>query len=170
MAYTTDRTWVAAEVPTASQFNTYLRDNMKWLSTDKPMYKGYGGQTLTSGTEADYVMSTESFDNAGLHSTTVSNGQVTIATAGTYLFGAVIEFDANTTGLRSVAVQVNGATYLAEDTVQAHTGQTGVTVTTLYAMSASDYITYRVWQNSGTGVGAGSSVDAGNAWALWAGV
>jgi len=31
MAWTTPRTWVAGETPSASTFNTHVRDNLSWL-------------------------------------------------------------------------------------------------------------------------------------------
>ncbi len=33
MAYTTPRTWVPGEIPTAAQFNTHIRDNQSFFST-----------------------------------------------------------------------------------------------------------------------------------------
>ena len=55
MAWTTPRTWVAAEVPTASIFNTHVRDNLNALAPAPTSFTPtLGVWTLGNGTATGY--------------------------------------------------------------------------------------------------------------------
>lgn len=56
MAWTSPRTWVAGEVPTASTFNTHVRDNLKAIGDAWAAYTPtISGWTLGDGTLAGYA-------------------------------------------------------------------------------------------------------------------
>jgi hypothetical protein len=174
MSYTTDRTWVQSELVDATLLNAYLRDNMKWLSTDKPMCRVYhnAAQELTSGTEAALALNSERFDNATMHDTSSNNSRITFGTAGKYLVGGSVEFEANATGRRYARIRAGGSSYLSAQRAPADaTNVTFITVSTMYAFSAAEYAELTALQTSGGGL----DIDAtGNLspefYALWVGV
>jgi hypothetical protein len=56
VAWTSPRTWVAGEVPTASTFNTHVRDNLKAIGDAWAAYTPtISGWTLGNGTLAGYA-------------------------------------------------------------------------------------------------------------------
>src|SRR4051812_2496693 len=108
MAYTTDRTWVTGEVVTASYMNTYLRDNLKWLSTDKPMARSYKAANFTHNSTGNWIAVTqdsERFDNATMHDTSSNTERMTIPSGGggKYLVGANCAWAPNGTGSRGLS-------------------------------------------------------------------
>lgn len=181
MAYTTDRTYVTGEVETASIFNTYLRDNMKWLSTDKPMARVYNSANISIAnvTNTSLTLDSERFDNASIHSTSSNTERLTVPSGGggKYLIGATAQFAANATGFRQWKLELNGTgatgtdiCFTTEPTNSASVISDGVPVT-LYSLAAADYVALTVFQNSGGNLNA--TVDANNAcefWCLWVGV
>jgi hypothetical protein len=173
MAYTTDRTWVAGEVVTAAYLNTYLRDNMKWLSTDKPMCRAYASAAVShtpAGAYQDLTFNTDRFDNADVHSTTSLTARFTIPTGagGKWLFGGSISWAANATGVRYASIWANGGAINVESTTTGDGSlNSGTTVVTLYDLSAGQYFTLSGWQNSGGALNMNAN---SNAFAIWVGV
>ena len=60
MAWTTPRTWVTSEVPTAAIFNTHVRDNLNYLKGTSAAYTPQLDQGVTTNitktvTEARYI-------------------------------------------------------------------------------------------------------------------
>lgn len=180
MAYTTDRTWVTGEIATAAYFNTYLRDNVKWLSTDKPMCNAYHSstQSISSGSATACSLNSERFDNSTMHDPSSSNSRITIiaANAGRYLVGGNMEWAPSTAGdYRAAIIRADGATSLAHD-LKPPGGTSGFAThspSTLYALNAQ-YIELVAQQNSGGGlnVTAASATSSYQCtlWAAWVGV
>ena len=57
MVWTSPRTWVAGEVPTAAIFNTHVRDNLKAIGDAWTSYSPtLGGWTLGNGTLTGYYL------------------------------------------------------------------------------------------------------------------
>jgi len=177
MAYTTDRTWVAGEVVTAAYLNTYLRDNVKWLSTDKPMVRCYNTAAITTanGVVTTLTFNTERFDNADLHSTSTNTNRITVSTAnaGKYLVGSSITWAFSTAGdYRSLAVQVGASTNIALQT-QPPTGTNGfasMSASALYAIS-NDYFQTAAQQNSGGNLDVSAFGNSSpEFWAVWIGI
>lgn len=176
MAYTTDRTWVDGELVPAAYFNAYMRDNLKWLHTEKPMVRCYddAGTFLGAGAETAAGVENALFDNASMHETTVEGTEVATPVAGKYLIGGNYNIltAASATGRRRVRPRVNGTTYIAgqngvPDTT-VNPGNTYISLETLWAFAATDYFEMTVYQNSGSD-GSLQYVSAytNQTWALW---
>lgn len=180
MSYTTDRTWITGEVVTASYMNTYIRDNVKWLSTDKPMCRVYSSSTFShnsSGGTLAVTFDSERFDGSSMHDTSSNTSRITIPTdgAGKYLFGGSVSFAANATGGRSVNVRMDGATIVAAGpnvsaaSMDANIAQ--LTISTMYQMNAAQYAELTAYQSSGGTLNINAlSAYSPEFWALWVGV
>jgi hypothetical protein len=177
MAYTTDRTWVTGEVVTAALMNTYVRDNVKWLSTDKPMVRCYNTANLTSttGVVLTLTYNTNRFDNASMHSITSLTNRITVSTAnaGKYLVGMSVQWTASIAGdYRAHVLRITGTTNIGYDVKPpgGTNGFAGGNVTALWNLS-NDYFDSAVQQNSGGNLdvtgGGGSSPEF---WAVWVGI
>lgn len=179
MAYTADRTWVVGEVVTANLMNTYLRDNMKWLSTDKPMVRCNNTAAITCATGAvtTLTFNNNRFDNAGIHTTTggITNRiTISVANAGKYLVGASISWAASTLGdFRVLGLRIGtGPTSiaLATQTPGGTNGFANQTASALYSLSG-DYFESVAQQNSGGNLDVAL---VGNYspefWAIWLGI
>lgn len=173
MAYTTDRTWVAGEVVTAAYLNTYLRDNVKWLSTDKPMCRAYASAAVShtpASSYQDLTFDTDRFDNAGIHSTTSLTARFTVPSgaAGKWMFGGSIGWAANAVGIRYASIWANGGAINVESTTTGDGSlNSATTVVTLYDMTATQYFTLAGWQNSGGALNMNAN---SNAFAIWIGI
>ena len=176
IAYSTDRTFVAGETETAAIFNTYLRDNMKWLSTDAPCVLAYNNANISHSVSATYravTLNSERFDNATLHSTSSNTERITIPSGsdGKYIFGGEIGWASNATGIRVVVIALNGiATFLVgQYTIALTANAFGHSCSSMYSLAAADYINMCGFQNSG---GALNMTVATNEapvfWAYWA--
>lgn len=174
MAYTTDATWVAGELVDAADMNAYLRDNMKWLSTDKPMYRGYNDAdlTMTAATFTPLQMNQERFDNAGMHDTVTNNTRVTVPSggAGKYLFGGHVEGNGAGDNLEAMRLIVNGSVSFAERGNETATGNNrGASVSGFYALVVADYVTCDVYSDGADVMGATGN-NSPECWALWLGI
>lgn len=152
MAWTAPRTWVTGETPTAAQFNAHVRDNLNFLYSP-PSCRVYhnAAQAATTAVALTVALNSERFDNDTMHDTVTNNSRITFTTAGHYIVIGDIEFAANATGVRVVGISHSSAGILAE-TEYAEVSAAGVSVlnvSTMYAMSAADYVTIFAYQNSG---------------------
>ena len=176
IAYTTDRTWVTGEIVTAAYFNTYLRDNMKWLSTDKPMcsvYKSTAFSHNSTGNSLPITFDSERFDNATLHSTSSDTTRITIPVAGKYLIGGTVEFAVHATGYRALGVRIDGATFIVahNEITSSVTVNTQIAVSRFYALSVNAYAELLATQNSGGNLDIGSTAAyTPEFWAIWLGI
>lgn len=176
MAYTTDRTWVAGEVVTAAYLNTYLRDNVKWLSTDKPMCRTYNtpGQSVAASSTVTLTYNTDRFDNADLHATTGANtNRITIPTggAGKYVFGLWTGMPGQATPgtYHAHAIRKSGTTSIAANQVQVvNSAAFGpyMTCVSFWSSAAADWFDSSYAQDGG---GALTLIEA-EFWAVWIGV
>lgn len=154
MAFTTPATVVAATAATASYANTYIRDNIAWLATDSPTCRAYRTTLLstTTATLTTVNLDSERFDNAAMHSTSVNTSRITIPTGGggKYMFGGLLEFANNGTGLRQIIILRSGTDELTWGPGPGDASATCPLCTTAqWAFSAGDYIELRGYQNSG---------------------
>lgn len=173
MAYTTDKTWTAGTVVLASDLQTYVSNNLKWLSTDKPMARAYTSVAVSHTVPSNYQSLTfnfNSYDNASVHSTTSNTERFTVPSGGggKWLFGGSISWAANGTGVRYVSVVINGSVVPAENFAPGDGSLfTSQSVSTFYSVSATNYFALAGWQSSG------GSLDMNvnsNAWAFWVGI
>lgn len=114
-------------------------------------------QALTYNTERF-----DSFDNASstFHSTSANTDRITIPTGlgGYYLIGGHVEFAANTTNRRGIRIVHSvGTTVLASDEQEATVVAMGLSISTLFALAAAEYVTMEVFQNSGGAINAQAS-------------
>lgn len=173
MAYTTDRTWVAGEVATAAYFNTYLRDNVKWLSTDKPMCRAYASAVVAHTSSGNYqalTFNTNLFDNASMHSTVSNTDRFTVPSgaAGKWLFGGFIGWAVSGAGARYTSAFVNGSTIYSETYSLGDAALfVSQNITTMYSMTAAQYFGLYGWQSSGGSLNMNAY---SNAWAMWVGI
>lgn len=156
MAYSTPKTWVAGEIATAADLNSYLRDNVAWIATDSPCCRVYNSATVTiasggSGTQATF--NSERFDVAGMHSTSSNTGRITIPSGGDgkYLIGSDSTLSANATGsYRLISITLNGTDQLTEASLYFNaSAAAGGPLTTVTVLSAGDYVTHGAFQDSG---------------------
>lgn len=107
-------------------------------------------QSIADSTAVDILFNTERYDTDTIHSTSTNTGRLTATTAGKYLIVGMIIFDANTTGIRQVNIELNDTQIIARvDRDAGGTSTTfGMIVTTIQDMAANDYVKLVVFQNS----------------------
>jgi hypothetical protein len=106
----------------------------------------------TSSTAQALTFNSERYDIGDLHSTSVNTGRLTAPVPGLYDIGASIEFAANVTGFRSLALRLNGTTILAGQVVMAVTVAAvahRIQVATQYQLVTGDYVEVVANQSSG---------------------
>jgi len=109
--------------------------------------------SLANSTDTIVNWDTEEFDTDGFHSTVTNTSRLTVPVgkAGKYVFGCNATFDANGTGLRNIAVRLNGSTIIATNTAwnTSASGNAGATIIRAYVFAENDYIELRAFQSSG---------------------
>jgi len=174
IAFTTPRTWVAAEIVTAANLNTHLRDNIAWMATDSPACRAYKAavQSVANATNVALLFDTERFDNAAFHSVVTNTSRFTVPTgaAGKYIFGSSVYFTANAGGTgRSTWWELNATTRLGQQEAPINaTTNSNLAPTSTYALAAADYIETKVNQNSGGALNVGGAPGPGaEMWSFW---
>lgn len=168
MAFTTPRTWVAAETVTAALLNTHLRDNLAFLYTQEfGSYTASSTSNVTNGAWALVAWDGEVEESSGLtHNNSTNNSRIQVTLAGLYEVNISVGWTANATGMRGVMVRKNAAgssvggtalkqSYNATPTTQDATAALAWTV----RLAASDYIEVFRYQSSGGNL-APKAVDA----------
>jgi hypothetical protein len=159
MPWITPRTWVRGDFPTVGRLNTDLRDNMLFLGTvlgarcrnSSVIPIGGGGTAVTM------TYDTEDFDTDNMHSMTSQTGRLVAKTAGNYMVGAHIQWQA----LGAVTTQKQAVLYAnsgGTDTEIARHMARGVGssenntcwVDGLWAAQVGDYFHCDVLQDSGS--------------------
>jgi hypothetical protein len=97
------------------------------------------------------TFNSERYDTDTIHDTTTNTGRLTCVTAGKYVISGHVRFPANNANYRSVAIKLNGTTYMAiQKSVNMGAGEAVMmSVSTIYSLSATDYVELVVHQNSG---------------------
>src|SRR5262245_8790974 len=117
-------------------------------------------QSISDSTVTAVSLNSERFDTDTIHDNSTNNSRLTCKTAGKYLIIANVGFASNATGYRSVAIRLNGSTYIASTQVTAINGATTrLAPSTLYALAVNDYVEAIVFQTSG---GALNTEQSGN--------
>ena len=174
MAFSTPSTFVAGNILTAAQLNTYLRDNVAWIATDSPACRAYKAavQSVNTATDTALLYDSERFDNAAFHSTSSNTSRFTVPTGagGKYLIGSSVYVVANGGGSgRSLWWELNATTRIGQQNgpVSASTN-TSLAPATVYALSAADYVEAKVNQDSGGALNVGGQPGAGaEMFAFW---
>lgn len=108
-----------------------------------------GAQTLTTAEFNALTFDTESFDTDSYYSSG-SPTKLTVTTAGKYLITGAVDFTSNATGQRSIAIRLNGTTYVSWQWVQAANGnRTALSIAAIVSAAANDYYELIGTQNSG---------------------
>lgn len=162
MAYSTPRTWVAAEIVTAAQMNANVRDNVAFLA-NPPKVRAYNSANISCNNAASTLLTLDSerFDTDTMHSTSVNTGRITFTTAGTYMVTGRAAFASGAGAYRELKLSLGAATTLDLDTrgVAGGGNYTTLIVSTLYAFTAGQYVELYAYQDSG---GALNVVNVGN--------
>lgn len=148
---------------------------MDYLLTSAPTCRVYNSAniSITNNTLTALTFDTEEFDvGAGMHSTSVNTGRLTVPTGcgGKYVIGADIEFAANATGSRLIRLRVNGATNIAQVQYPSSSGTyaSALAISSVYALSAADYVEVVVLQDSGGALNVTTQASySPRFWAYW---
>lgn len=155
MPFTTPKTWAVGDVLTAADLNAYVRDNIKWLGTDKPHCRVRNSANISHTSSGNYqalTFDTERIDVGAMHDTSSNTSRLTVPSGGGgfYAIGGQIEFAANSTGRRGIQIRVNGSTVIVrEETGNLGANDHAVTVATVYQLVAGDYVELMGLQASG---------------------
>ena len=162
MAWNTPKTWAVGDILTASDMNTYVRDNTDFLNAP-PSARVYNDADISvaNNTLVALTFNTERWDTDTIHNTSTNTNRLTCQTAGLYHIYGTVLFAANATGQRAVQIKLNGTTFIGGDmrVDAAASGGTRLTAVTEYSLSAADYVELVVFQDSG---GALNVTSAGN--------
>ena len=107
---------------------------------------------LKPGEWTSLTFNSERWDTANLHETATNSGRLKAPVAGKYYIFANITWESPIgTGLWGLRLQLNGKTVIAEQTLPntAAPFRISMSVGTLYALAAGDYVEAQVFQNSG---------------------
>lgn len=111
--------------------------------------------SIPSGAWTGLTFNSEVTDSDALHSLTAEPGRLTAPSAGTFLVGGGVTLDSASSGRRGLAVQLNGGNDLVLSVMPAVSGgYTRLAVCTLVQLAAGDYLTLRVYQDSGAALNA----------------
>lgn len=155
MPWTTPKTWSVGDVLTAADLNAYVRDNTKWLGTDKPHCRVRNSANISHTSTGNYqalTFDTERVDVGAMHDTSSNTGRLTVPSGGGgfYAIGGQIEFASNSTGRRGIQIRLNGSTVIArEESANLGANDHTCTVSTVYQLAAGDYVELMGLQASG---------------------
>ena len=126
----------------------YITDSGKRLYIAARVYND-AAIPLTTGVGKFLTFNQERFDTAGIHDVGSNTDRLTIPENGKYLIIFNGAFESNSTNTRQFSFQINGSTEIANTTVSAANGfATRLCLTTIYDLSASEYVRVRAYQNS----------------------
>ena len=107
---------------------------------------------MNPGEWTSLTFNSERWDTANLHETATNSGRLKAPVAGKYYIFANITWESPIAiGLWGLRLQLNGKTVIAEQSLPntAAPFRISMSVGTLYALSAGDYVEAQVFQNSG---------------------
>ncbi|GAI27094.1 unnamed protein product, partial [marine sediment metagenome] len=106
--------------------------------------------SINDNAPTELTFNRERYDTDTIHSTTVNPSRLTCMTAGKYLIVGQALFVANAAGRRAFVIRLNGTTDIAAYRAGLDsTNNVDVTITTVYDLATTDYVEFRVYQNSG---------------------
>ena len=150
-----------------------VRDTLIFL-TNPPACRVYhsAATLIGTGVHTPLAFNSERYDTDTMHDTAVSNTRITITTAGVYVVTFNAEFAANATGVRTVGIRINGASFLALNAAPADgaVNPVPVTVATEYKFAAGNYIEATAWQDSGGNLNVNSTNYSPEFSATWIGL
>lgn len=136
------------------------------------VYDSNSDQVIADATPTALTFDTESFDTAGVHSTSSNTSRLTAPVAGIYVITGNVHWGGTSNDERLASIVQNGSTTLAQVRVaQDSANEQYENVTAIVQLAAGDYVELVVEQNagfSGTPVVAGSASESNFALS-WAG-
>jgi hypothetical protein len=108
MAWTSPRTWAAAEKLTASLTNAQLRDNLAFLHMGQvcSIYQTVQQTGIATASPVKITMDATEVDTGSLAD--LANDEIDIGVTGLYLLVGVVSFTANATGYRRAQIALDG--------------------------------------------------------------
>lgn len=119
-----------------------------------------GTQSISNGATIILDFDTERWDNDGIWTAGANSDRLICNTAGKYVVSASLQFAGNTTGNRILKISgaIGGVTVtLAYQNTPGTSGTTNLCCTTIVDLAVTEYVQFRVFQNSGGSL----NVDAG---------
>jgi hypothetical protein len=107
---------------------------------------------MNPGEWTSLTFNSERWDTANLHETTTNSGRLKASVVGKYYIFANITWESPiASGLWGLRLQLNGKTVIAEQSLPntAAPFRISMSVGTIYALAAGDYVEAQVFQNSG---------------------
>jgi hypothetical protein len=105
------------------------------------------------------TFNSENFDTDGIHSTTTNTGRLTCVTSGTYLIFGSVRWADKGTGRRIMQILHGGTDTIARVEYAIVSSSTVMTISTVYNLSAGQYVELSVYQSSGGDLNAMSYGD-----------
>lgn len=132
-----------------------IRDDLEYLARNFPHCSIFEStaQSVATSTETDLTSNEERSDIGGMHSSVSNTERITVPSGegGLYTIAAVVNFAANATGFRQLLFRVNNTTNYDAFALP----NNGAGAATIFGTSrslvlaAGDFVTCRVFQNSG---------------------
>lgn len=117
-----------------------------------PMCRVYhnANQDVQHNTWTALNLNTEHFDTDTIHDTGVNITRLTCKTEGKYLIAGCWFMAANGTGVREIAIRLNGSVYIAAHLMPAD-GSLGnaASIATLFGLQVNDYVELMAYQDCG---------------------
>jgi len=149
MAWSAPRTWVAANVLTAAQLNTDVRDNMLWLGTRKGFkIRRVAVQSITTATTTAVSFDTEDSDTDAFGAVPSTTYTVPTGLDGLYAITANVVFAAAAGTTPFMRVIAGGVSHDFAITTAVSDGSGSIIV----PLVATNTIALSVFQNSGGNV------------------
>lgn len=151
------RTWVAGEILTAANMNSNVRDAGNFFLS-VPVFEGRQtvAQSLGNNATTAITLDTEDIDTDNGHSTATNTSRYTAATSGRYQLSGGISFTANATGVRTVALLLNGTVINGSDVFALGTATDDMRLPartlTAFMNGTTDFVEIGGFQNSGAGL------------------
>ena len=105
-------------------------------------------QSIPDNTTTSVALNSERWDTDGIHDNVTNNSRLTAQTAGKYIITGHVSWASNATGIRQVAIRLNGATGIAQTRNATGDGR-HQSIATVYDFAVNDYVEMRVVQVSG---------------------
>lgn len=141
--------------PILAAWGDVVRDDLEYLARNFPHCSIFEStaQSIPNNTETDLTSNEELSDIGGMHSTVTNTSRITVPSGegGLYRADATVSFAANATNFRQLIFRVNNTTnYNAfAITNNGAAASTIITGNRKLVLAAGDYVTCRVYQNSG---------------------
>ena len=138
-------------VSAAPEWDTVLASDVSAIQQVRVRISG--DFSVNNNTSTDILFPTETFDSDAMHDTSgvgSANAKLTAKSAGIYLIWCSVYFASNSTGYRGCGIYFNNTKWIAYTQTPAVNGTgTGLVCVAGYRMALNDYVTCRVYQNSG---------------------